>query len=57
MQILVAIFVIISGLSGLPAAVPDSVRLRVVFPVDGDTLAFDQVRYAGAALPDADVDV
>lgn len=57
MQIFVAVFVIIAGLSGLPAAVPDSVRLRVVFPVDGDTLAFDQVRYAGAALPDADVDV
>lgn len=50
-----AIFAIITGLSGLPAAVPDSLRLRVVFPVDGDTLAFDRVRYAGAALPDAEV--
>ncbi len=35
--------------------IPDSLRLRVVFPADGDTLNFSRVRYAGAALPTAKV--
>ena len=34
-------------------SIPDSVRLRVVFPADGDTLNFDRIRYAGSVLPGA----
>ncbi|MFQ5708282.1 MAG: N-acetylmuramoyl-L-alanine amidase [bacterium] len=33
----------------------DSLRLRVVIPSEGDTVAFDQVRYAGSALSTARV--
>ncbi|NIR51911.1 N-acetylmuramoyl-L-alanine amidase, partial [candidate division KSB1 bacterium] len=35
--------------------VPDSLRLKVVYPADGDTVSFDRVRYAGSALPSAKV--
>jgi N-acetylmuramoyl-L-alanine amidase len=37
------------------ATISDSLRLRVVFPADGDTINFSQVRYAGSALPTAKV--
>ncbi|MFQ5772403.1 MAG: N-acetylmuramoyl-L-alanine amidase, partial [bacterium] len=36
---------------------PDSVRLHLVFPVDGDSLNFDRIRYAGSALPTAQIKV
>lgn len=35
--------------------IADSLRLKVVFPVDGDTLNFDRIRFAGAALPGSKV--
>jgi N-acetylmuramoyl-L-alanine amidase len=34
-----------------PQAVPDSTRLNIVFPADGDTLNFDRIRFAGSAWP------
>ncbi len=34
-------------------AIPDSVRLRLVYPADGDTINFDRVRYAGSVFPTA----
>ncbi|MFQ5824432.1 MAG: N-acetylmuramoyl-L-alanine amidase [bacterium] len=37
----------------LHTVIPNSVRLRLIFPVDGDTINFSQVRYAGSALPTA----
>ncbi|MFQ5863842.1 MAG: N-acetylmuramoyl-L-alanine amidase [bacterium] len=39
----------------LNTTLPDSVRLSVAFPVDGDTINFSRVRYAGSALPSAKV--
>ncbi|MFQ5675280.1 MAG: N-acetylmuramoyl-L-alanine amidase [bacterium] len=36
---------------------PDSDRLRVAFPANGDTVNFNRVRYAGAVTPGADVRV
>lgn len=40
-----------------PAEVPDSLRLRIVIPADGDTVAFEQIRYAGSAAPGSAVRV
>lgn len=34
---------------------PDSVRLNIVFPIAGDTLNFDRVRFAGSVLPGSKV--
>lgn len=39
----------------LGTTIPDSVRLHLVFPEDGDTLNFSRVRYAGSVLPTAKV--
>ncbi|MCG8608092.1 N-acetylmuramoyl-L-alanine amidase [bacterium] len=39
------------------SSLPDSSRLRVVYPTDGDTLNFDRIRFAGSVLPDAVVSV
>ncbi len=38
-----------------PFIPPDSVRLQVAFPADGDTVNSNRVRYAGSALPTAKV--
>ena len=40
-----------------PESRPDSVRLKIVYPVDGDTLNFDRIRYAGSAIATATVSV
>ncbi|TDI94214.1 MAG: N-acetylmuramoyl-L-alanine amidase [Caldithrix sp.] len=38
-----------------PSIPPDSVRLHIAFPAEGDTLNSNRVRYAGSALPTAKV--
>lgn len=43
------------GQENFNPVIPDSARLRVVFPVDGDTINVSRVRYAGSALPTAKV--
>ncbi|MFQ5601867.1 MAG: N-acetylmuramoyl-L-alanine amidase [bacterium] len=43
--------------NGDRATVPDRLRLRLVFPIEGDTLNFERVRFAGSVLPGASVEV
>lgn len=40
-----------------PVEIPDSVRLNITFPADGDTVISDRVRYSGSVLPNASVTV